>query len=216
MSTLDQVIRETDNIAADAANARAANNQERWDAQREDRENLRESLESGMEHFDDPKPRKKDDDNPEATIREDAERAWDRSMNQSALADIERKQFEEFQHRGKLVKRSHGIDSAVEAFDMLYAADKALRTNPEAAFNWLAQNYGDGRNAQAVAQHEQQAAMAEVTKFFDAHEIGADEEQLILHAIKSGEVQRSGDIEKDLRAAYRIAKKGQDRVARVR
>ncbi len=197
-------------------NAEVAGREERWEAERADRDGLRASLEGDVSDiYDAPKKRPPKDD-PDATIRDEASRAWDTLMGQGALADIEKREFDEFRRLGKLVKNKHGVDSPTEAFQRLMEAEEALRTNPEGALQFLAQSYMTGQPAQDVARREQQAALSAVEQFFTDHEIGPADEALILHAIKSPDFRRTGDFEADLQAAYKATRKGRDHVSRIR
>lgn len=209
----DRLMSDNERDVRSVADNQESLRQERFSEEKNDRADLRKDLGKIREEWDN--PRKKPPPDSDMSLREEAGRAYDQLVAGGAQDEIDRKAFDEFLQLGKQAKRTHGVASATEAFNQLMAAEKMLRTNPHYALNWLAQSYGDGSHGQAVAQRENDAALSEVNKFYNEYDVPDGVENLIVHALESGAVPRTGDFEKDLKAAYRHAMGGR-RVKSVR
>ena len=194
------------------------NREEQWSEKRRDDESLRGSLERDTAYLDDPKPKKKIDDeeydvlNPFGDVRKMAESAFDEAFVDADKQEQRERDIEQFDLISKRIKRAHGVDG-IDGIQRLLGAEEQLRTSPVEALQFLYHQYVEGDAAQATYQTELRNTTTEVTRFFDAHEISEDVADIMTRYIGTPQFQqsRTGDTDRDLKRAYRQVTEGMRR-----
>lgn len=185
---------------------------ERWETERRDKEELRNSLERPVADLDFPKPKQRaiDDDK---GLRETLEDALEESHVNADRAERREKDLERFDLVSQQIKRSHGIEG-IDAVEALWRAEQRLRQEPEAAIRHLANQYLSPNLANAAAQREHESALGEVHKFMERYSVSPAVESLLPSYLGSPAFQqyRTGDYQKDLLRACSEIQRGLGRV----
>lgn len=210
----DSINEAGDDFARDVANQSSHDREQRWQAETEDRTNLRGNLEKWAdEEFTKPKEKPSEDDIG-TTPREAAEKAWDQTHFAAEERERDKKEVEKLKQLAGRIKREHGIDG-VDGLERLVAAEAVMRqaSSPQEVLQMLQQaGMLDGTYHREVQATTHQSAVEACEAFMTRYDIPPAAEKLMMTALNKGDVARTGNFDRDLMTAYRHVMKGADRV----
>jgi len=196
------------------------NRQQQWTERREDRESVRENITKLTEEWDDPQPKQKiEDDSDDYSpmgrfkgLREGIVQDFKTTWLDAEQEERRQEKYRKLDLLEKQLQRSHGVTDLHQGIAQMLEIERGLRGTDE-EFNAALQHQINLRNngyAQHIDIREHENTKKGVVDVFDQYEIDKAVEPYMIEYMRTPEFQNSktGDIEADIKRAYRMVTEG--------